>query len=137
MTKSMVLMIICCAALALAVACTQTAPTPNSNTPMGSPPAATNKPAATPDEMAVARAAYQKNCESCHGESGEGGLVKVDNKRLKVPSLKADHAIKNTDEQLAKQITNGGDGMPSFKAKLKPEEIQQLVQYVRKQFQGK
>jgi mono/diheme cytochrome c family protein len=81
--------------------------------------------------------AYQKNCESCHGENGEGGVVKVDNKRLKVPSLKSDHAIKHPDADLTKQITAGGDGMPAFKDKLKQEEIQSLVQMIRKEFQGK
>jgi mono/diheme cytochrome c family protein len=68
---------------------------------------------------------------------GEGGLVKVDNKRLKVPSFKAEHAMKHADEDFTKQITKGGDGMPSFKDKLNPAEMQGLVKFIRTEFQGK
>jgi mono/diheme cytochrome c family protein len=62
--------------------------------------------------------------------------VKVENKQIKVPSLKADHAKKHTDEQITKMITNGEEQMPSFKEKLKPAEITELVKYVRKHYQA-
>ena len=127
-----------CIALALvASACTETATPTNTNTSRaaGSPaaPAAT----ATPDPLATAQANYAKNCEACHGPNGEGGLVKVDNKQIKVASLKAEHAIKHTDEQLAKTITAGEEEMPSFKDKMSQQEIADMVKFVRKEFQGK
>lgn len=100
------------------------APTPAASTPMT-------------DEFAAAGANFTKNCEPCHGATGEGGLVTIDNKRLKVPSFKAEHAMKHTDEQLIKQILNGGDGMPKFKDKLTPTEINDLVRFIHHQFQGK
>ena len=121
-----------CIALSLVIiSCTETAPPINNTAPTtaASPP----KPV---DEFAAARANYQKNCEGCYGETGEGGLVKVENKQIKVPSLKADHAKKHTDEQITKMITNGEEQMPSFKDKLKPAEITELVKYVRKHYQG-
>src|SRR6476620_146805 len=121
-----------CIALSLVIiSCTETAPPTNNTAPTtaASPP----KPV---DEFAAARVNYQKNCEGCHGETGEGGLVKVENKQIKVPSLKADHAKKHTDEQITKMITNGQEQMPSFKDKLKPAEITELVKYVRKHYQG-
>jgi mono/diheme cytochrome c family protein len=121
-----------CIALSLVIiSCTETAPTTNNTAPTtaASPP----KPV---DEFAAARVNYQKNCEGCHGETGEGGLVKVENKQIKVPSLKADHAKKHTDEQITKMITNGEEQMPSFKDKLKPAEITELLKYVRKHYQG-
>jgi len=122
-----------CIALSLVVvACTETAPPTN---PGASAAAASpTKPA---DEFAAARANYQKNCEGCHSETGEGGTVKIDNKQIKVPSIKSDHAMKHTDEQLSKIITNGEEQMPAFKDKLKPEEIAEMVKFVRKNFQGK
>jgi mono/diheme cytochrome c family protein len=123
-----------CVAIALVViSCTETTPPPTNSAP--STTAAS--PAKPVDEFAASRANYQKNCEGCHGETGEGGLVKVDNKQIKVPSLKADHAKKRTDEQITKMITNGEEEMPSFKEKLKPEEITELIRFVRKEFQGK
>ena len=54
-----------------------------------------------------------------------------------MPSFKAPHALKDSDEDFIKQINNGGDGMPVFKDKLRPEEITDLVKLIRKQFQGK
>ncbi|SRR6266496_4971511 len=125
-----------CGTIALfTLACNKGETTTNSGQSATAPSPAAAKP--TPREFAAAHAAYQKNCESCHGENAEGGIVKVDNKKLKVPSLKADHAMKHPDAVLVKQISNGGDGMPAFKSKLKPEEIQQLVHMIRKEFQGK
>ena len=92
--------------------------------------------AATPDEFASARANFKKHCAVCHGEEAKGGIVKVKDVRLKVPSLREGHALKHTDEQLVKQITNGGEGMPKFKEKLTPEEINDLAHFIRHEFQG-
>lgn len=96
-----------------------------------------SKATATPDEFAFARANYAKHCSACHGDEGKGGLVKVENTKLKVPSLREGHATEHPDEKLVKQITNGGDGMPKFKDKLSPEEINAMVRFVRHEFQGK
>jgi len=128
--------VLACIALSLVIiACTENASPTNSARPTtASPPANAASPV---DEFATARANYQKNCEGCHGETGEGGLVKVENKRIKVPSLKADHAIKHTNEQITKMITNGEEEMPSFKDKMSAAEISEMVKYVRKHFQGK
>ena len=92
---------------------------------------------APPDELASARANFQKNCIACHGEKGNGGRVEVDGKKLKVPSLRDGHALEHTDEKFVKQISEGDDEMPAFKEKLKPEEIKELVRFIRKEFQGK
>jgi len=128
--------VMACVALSLVIiACTENAPATNSARPTA---ASSPANAASPvDEFATARANYQKNCEGCHGETGEGGLVKVENKRIKVPSLKADHALKHTDEQITKMITNGEEEMPAFKDKMSTQEISDMVKYVRKHFQGK
>ena len=128
--------VLACVALSLVIiACTENAPATNSARPTA---ASSPANAASPvDEFATARANYQKNCEGCHGETGEGGLVKVENKRIKVPSLKADHAIKHTDEQITKMITNGEEEMPAFKDKMSTQDISDMVRYVRKHFQRK
>ena len=130
----LILFVLTCVAIAfLATACTETVAPTNTAKPTSAAPA----PSASVDELANARANYTKNCDGCHGPKGEGGLVKVNNKQIKVPSLKADHAIKHTDEQLTKMITNGEEEMPAFKDKLKPAEIADMVRFVRKNFQGK
>ncbi len=130
-------LLLTCATIALvSLACTETVTPTNTSTPTAAAPAAP-VPTAPIDEFAAARANYAKNCESCHGETAEGGLVKVEGKQIKVPSLKAAHAVKHTDEKITKMITNGEEAMPSFKDKLKPEEITELVRFVRKELQRK
>lgn len=127
-----------CVALALiAIACTETATPTNTNTPRAGASPAAAAPSPSVDEFATARANFAKNCVGCHGEEGTGGLVKVDNKQIKVPSLKAEHAIKHTDAEITKMITNGEEEMPSFKDKMSTSEIADMVRFVRKHFQGK
>ena len=127
-----------CVALALVVsACTEPATPTNTSTSRTAASPAAPSPAASVDEFATARANYQKHCEGCHGPDATGGLVKVDKKQIKVPSLKADHALKHTDDQITKMITNGEEEMPAFKDKMSAQEIQDMVRYVRKQIQGK
>lgn len=101
-------------------------------------PAATVAPSPTPaDEFARTRVIYAESCTVCHGPKGDGGTVKIQGKQLKVPSLKEGHALNHTEAQLAKQVSVGGDGMPAFKDRLKPEEINDLVRLIRTEFQGK
>jgi mono/diheme cytochrome c family protein len=135
--KLTLLALSCVAVALIAIACTETATPTNSSTPRAAASPASAAPTAAVDEFANAKAIYTKNCEACHGPKAEGGLAKVNDKQIKVPSLKADHAIKHTDEQLTKMITNGEEQMPAFKDKLKPEEIAEMVRYIRKVVQGK
>lgn len=94
--------------------------------------------ASTPDPFAATRTSYEKNCKLCHGANGDGGPVKLeDGTKLKVPTLRAGHALRHTEADFVKQITKGGDGMPAFGEKLKPEEINDLVRFIRREFQGK
>jgi mono/diheme cytochrome c family protein len=95
------------------------------------------QPSATPDPFAATRAVFAKNCQQCHGESGTGGPVKLeDGTRLKVPSLREGHALRHPDSDFVKQITKGGDGMPAFGDKLKPDQINDLVRFIRHEFQA-
>jgi mono/diheme cytochrome c family protein len=98
---------------------------------------ATPTVAATPDEFAAVRVTYEKNCKLCHGANGEGGPVKLeDGTKLKVPSLREGHALKHPDSDYTKQIMKGGDGMPAFGEKLKPEEVNDLIRFIRHECQG-
>ena len=70
-------------------------------------------------------------------QHGEGGPVKLkDGTKLKVPTLREGHALRHTDAEFVKQITKGGDGMPAFADKLKPEEINDLIKFIRREFQA-
>ncbi len=131
--KLISLVLSCVAIVVFSIACTETATPTNSSTP---PTAGAPTPAASVDAFAAARTNFATNCEACHGPNGEGGLAKVENKQIKVPSLKADHAKKHTDDELTKIITSGEEEMPGFKDKLNAQQIAELVRYVRHHFQG-
>jgi mono/diheme cytochrome c family protein len=131
--KRQTLVLVAAAALLFLAACQtdKTVTTPNANNNNS----ATTK--STPDEFATARVSYEKNCKLCHGANGEGGPVKLDDgTKLKVPSLREGHALRHPDSDFVKQITKGGDGMPAFGEKLKPEEINDMVRFIRHEFQG-
>lgn len=118
-----------------AIACNN----PGNQTSNQSKSSVTTSPAstATPDALATARANFEKHCSVCHGKDGTGGLVTIEDKKLKVPSLKEGHALKHTDEKLAKQIMDGAEEMPPFKEKLSAAEINELVRLIRTEFQGR
>jgi len=97
-------------------------------------PSADSPTALTPSGV---RANFEKHCLVCHGGSGEAAEVDIKGKTLRVPSLRKGHALGHTDEQLAQQIADGDDEMPAFKEKLTADEINELVRYIRKEFQGK
>lgn len=105
-------------------------------TPM---PAADSTPAvvAPTDEVAAGRATYQQFCIRCHKPDGAGGLfAEEDGTKLKVPTLREGHAVKRTDAELAAKINNGGDGMPRFKGRLDQPKIDELVRFIRQEFQS-
>jgi mono/diheme cytochrome c family protein len=132
------LLALSCVVFALfAIGCTETATSTNTATPRNASASPSPAASAAADEFAHAKTLYAKNCEGCHGPKAEGGVAKIDNKQIKVPSLKADHAVKHTDEQLTKMITNGEEEMPSFKDKLSQQEINEMVRYIRKVVQAK
>src|SRR5881275_2231601 len=130
MTRRLAITIIGLSLLA-ATACKQQSTTTSSN------PTAKPGASSTPDQFANVRGLYAKDCQNCHGAKAEGGPVKLeDGTRLKVPSLREGHALRHPDSDFVKQITKGGDGMPAFGNKLKPDQINECVRFIRHEFQG-
>lgn len=102
-------------------------------------PAAGAKPAAaaaSPESIANGAALYKRQCVMCHGATGVGDGPAAKNLKGKLPSL-ADKAImsKLTDAQIHEAITAGKKteigNMPALGKRLKPEEITDIVNYVR------
>jgi mono/diheme cytochrome c family protein len=121
------------AALTIGVACNDsTTPGPSQTQPTA---AASPQTTAVADEFAAIRTVFKDNCSKCHGETGSGGRVQIEGREIKVPNLTGEHARKPTDQRLAAKITDGDDDMPAFKDKLSAEQIQELVRFIRKEFQ--
>ncbi len=142
--KLIKLAIIVAAVALFAIACgdsTSTNQTTNAGsaqaTPAASPKAtATAAATPTPDELAEAKTAYGQFCTACHQDKGEGGMVKIEGKRMKVPSLLEGHGLEHSDAEFTKQIAQGGDGMPAFKDRLNEKQINDLVRYIRRDIQA-
>jgi len=78
----------------------------------------------------AAQTSFGTKCSGCHGADGRGNTEV--GRTLKAPDLASTEVQKQTDAQLAEAIANGKDNrMPPFKSSLSPEQIQDLVQYVR------
>ncbi|MCD1259648.1 cytochrome c [Paenibacillus athensensis] len=65
-------------------------------------------------------ALYRNYCISCHG----GGLQDVQGPNLEHVGSRL------SEEQIVRQITQGGGGMPSFKVSIRQEDIQTLAQWL-------
>lgn len=78
-----------------------------------------------PKNMAIGKNLYFRYCKACHGEKADG------NGRMKSPDLKAQEFQKQSDGAIFFKITTGKDKMPSFKTKLKEEEIWSVINYLR------
>ena len=72
---------------------------------------------------------YKINCVLCHAPDGSGSSPS--GKALKAEDLRSELIQKKTDAELAAAITNGKGKMPAFGKKLKPDQIVQLVAYIR------
>src|SRR5262245_49024266 len=97
------------------------------------PPAAAT---ASPESVTNGAALYKRHCVMCHGAAGLGDGPAAKTLKGKLPSL-ADKATmsKLTDVHITEQITNGKKtevgNMPALGKRLKPEEITDIVNYVR------
>jgi mono/diheme cytochrome c family protein len=72
---------------------------------------------------------YKKNCTPCHGADGRANTPP--GKQLKARDFHSAEVQKESDEVLAAVITKGKGNMPSYDKTLKPNEILDLVKYIR------
>jgi len=92
--------------------------------------------AATAAHAQDAKQLYEKSCNTCHGPSGKGDGPAA--KMLKPPPADFATVLKGkADADIAKIIKEGGKAvgkaasMPAFAAKLKDDQIQSVVEYVK------
>jgi mono/diheme cytochrome c family protein len=115
----------------LSAACKENSASTGGTKP-ATPPAT---PAATTDEFSAARLTYAKNCVSCHGDNGQGGVAEVEGKKIKGPPFRTGHALKHSNDDFKKQIEKGGDGMPAYADKMSTKEIDEMIRFLRHEFQ--
>lgn len=76
------------------------------------------------DATLTANPVFQKSCAKCHGKTAGG-------RHFGGPSLTSEKTAATSADDLRNIITNGKGHMPKFASKLKPEEIDALVQQIR------
>ena len=72
---------------------------------------------------------YKTNCALCHSANGSGDSPS--GKALHAKDLRSEEVQKQSDEVLNEVITKGKGKMPAFGAKIKPDDVQKLVAYLR------
>jgi mono/diheme cytochrome c family protein len=90
---------------------------------------------ASPESIANGETLFKRQCQMCHGATGVGDGPAAKTLKGKLPNLtdKATMA-KIKDEEIHEALENGlkteVGNMPSFKTKLKPEEMQDVINFV-------
>ncbi|MGA2534742.1 MAG: cytochrome c [Terracidiphilus sp.] len=83
---------------------------------------------ATPDAETGA-GLYTANCAICHAEDGSGTPFGI---RLHVKDLNTKEVQEKSTVELAQSIRSGKDNMPAFGKRLHDEQIQKLVDYLKR-----
>src|SRR5215467_11196680 len=83
-------------------------------------------PAAAQD----AAPSYKAKCAMCHGADGKGDTTA--GKKMGAHDFASDEVQKQSDADLTQIVSKGKNKMPAYEGKLKPEEIKDLVSYIRK-----
>jgi len=92
-----------------------------------------NPVAADATSIAAGKTVFQKNCASCHGETGKGdGKMGAELNPKPSDLTDADWKHGSTDGEIFKVIHDGSPktGMKAFKSKLSEHEIWDVVNYV-------
>src|SRR6185369_9079689 len=80
--------------------------------------------------FADAAATYKAKCAMCHGADGKGDTPA--GKKVGVHDFASDEVQKQSDNDLGQIIFKGKNKMPAYESKLKPEEVKDLIAYIRK-----
>jgi len=74
-------------------------------------------------------ATYKAKCATCHGADGRGDTPA--GKSTKARSFADPEVVKASDDDLAGIIEKGKAKMPGYGKSLKPDEIKDMVAYIR------
>jgi mono/diheme cytochrome c family protein len=86
----------------------------------------------TPASLARAKKLYGYDCAMCHGMNGDGKGDLADQMKLKLRDYRDPASLKDvTDGELSYIIAKGKGQMPAEGDQMKPDEIWNMVNYIR------
>ena len=72
---------------------------------------------------------FKAKCVACHGADPKGDTTV--GKKMALKDLASPEIQKMSDDELTAAIADGKNKMPSYKKSLKPDQIKELVEYIR------
>jgi mono/diheme cytochrome c family protein len=86
----------------------------------------------TPDSLTAGKKIYSTDCEMCHGKQGAGDGDLAADMKLSLKDLREDATLKDvSDKELFDIIDKGKGKMMGEEGRLKPEQVWNVVNYVR------
>jgi mono/diheme cytochrome c family protein len=86
----------------------------------------------SPTSLASGKKKYGQDCAMCHGKEGAGDGDLAGDMNLKLKDLREADALKDvSDAEMYKLINNGRGKMMGEEGRLKPDEIWDIVNFVR------
>ncbi len=85
------------------------------------------------DNSQAGQKLFESKCAQCHGKDAKGvaKMVKMLKTTPAALDLTSGAAVALSAEDMGKIVSAGKKKMPKYKGKLTPEQIQQVVQYVK------
>ncbi|HET6928847.1 MAG TPA: cytochrome c [Candidatus Acidoferrum sp.] len=92
----------------------------------------TNPVKTSPTSVASGKKKYGQDCAMCHGKEGAGDGDLAEDMHLKLKDFREADALKDlSDSDIYKIINNGKGKMMGEEGRLKPDEIWDVVNFVR------
>ena len=88
-----------------------------------------------PAKAQDAAATYKAKCALCHGADGKGDTPA--GKKMGARDFTSPDVQKESESDLTQTIAKGKNKMPAYEGKLKPEEINALVGFIRELGKGR
>jgi mono/diheme cytochrome c family protein len=86
----------------------------------------------SPTSLASGKKKYGQDCAMCHGKEGAGDGDLAEDMKLKLKDLRDADALKNlNDGDIYNLINNGKGKMMGEEGRLKPDEIWDVVNFIR------
>lgn len=86
----------------------------------------------TPESLTAGKKIYGMDCEMCHGKEGAGDGDLAADMKLKLKDFREEGSLKDLSDQEIFEIIDKGKGkMMGEEGRLKPEQIWNLVNYVK------